>query len=1690
MSENSSKSVTASPISTGGAGTFFEQHVAAYWLAQLLVRGIPPILIKTVVAGVHFQTEHLGWQTDDFLIVCERSGTSVQKLAGQVKLNFTVSAADDDCKRAIQDFWRDFKSSERFSPADDRLVLVTLRGTNTLLKDFVSLLDCARAVQDSTEFERRLSVEGFISDRAIKYCGELQKIVGACEERPVSMADVWPFLRVLHVLSLDLHTSTRQTEAQIKSLLAHTATEGEPLEVADASWNALLAIASNGMTEARRLRREDLPAELQQRHASLGTREQRVLRALGDHTDIILRGIRSTIGPDLHLQRSALVQKVLGELETAQVVLVSGAAGSGKSAIGKDAVSLLLQDHFAFGFRVEEFAQPHFDATLNAGQIPANTSTLGAILGAQSRKVVLVESVERLLERTTRDAFSDLMTLAADDGGMRVLLTCRDYSIDQVRASFLEPAGITHTVIEVPPLEDAELAEVEAALPSLKYPLRNPALRNILRNPYFLDKALAISWSAERPVPESEREFRTLFWREIVRAGNRVPEGMARRREAVFQEVAIRRARALAAHVVCNDLDPDVIGALRNDSLLDSPPDNLSLVATAHDVLEDWAILQWLDEQHLTGEGSLQHLAGAIGAHPAVRRSYRKWVAELVERDPDAADRLFRAAITEPEISAHFRDDTLVSLLRAGASPEFLLRHEAQLLANNRALLKRVIHLLRVACVTTASWHSGTAVQGSISNVPDGPSWATVLRLVHRNLDGFPPDEHPLLLKLIEDAIRNVSWRTPRVDGEESVAAICHWLLERFDNYRFNEARKRVLRVIAKIPKADPVRFEGVLCGTVKGGQRRNKVAEEFRKIVLGSLDGMLAARDLPDLLVSVATEYLLAAEEHAPHDRHGRSSFGLGIHFGIGGGLSQEFSPASALRGPWVSLLHNHPRKGLDFLIKVFNHSADWYVHPRVDDPLEPARQIELTFADGMTRKHWGNQRLWNLYRGTSVGPGFLQSLLMACEKWLLELAETSSEHLDGVLLEVLRRSDSATLAAVVASVATAHPHASGEALLVLLSAPDYIIFDRRRMAGEHHASSFSGRADDWVFDQERKEANSLAHRRHDLETAITNLQLGPFAPRVHAILDRHLATLPPKAEQDESHLIWRLALHRMDVRQYTISDISESEAPGSGTSEGEPAKRYFRFQSKALDPDVQVIVDESAAEIGAMNARLAVLMWGTQAFERGGREHDPSRWREMLESARKMDLNVEQPDGSRDAPGLVAAVCVRDQWEKMSSDQQDWCVGTVCSEVLRQADSWNPLNYVQWSIMGADRACASVVSSLLYRPLTPPQMLRVREAFAAALTHPVERVRWSATRGVDTQFWTNAPILAKRCVDAVATEVMLTEHALHVEKSRPYEERRKVEEIAAAAAMAVRERFWEDGYIAEDAYKTVDISKGFGALAAARILSILGQVPTEPATIAAFAQATRTLVEWWNTDDETEHGNERHFDAEADISKCLRDFLMRTTSAPALEVLQPILDAIDRHPGEIDSIVDGLTAMEDERPNTPQYWFLWELFAESVKQAGWVSYLDDEDSEGSEMLSAIFLTRYWKDNVRHWRSLEGYAHHVHHLFEALPPSSIVLDDYLRFLYHVGEQSLPEAFVRVANALNQGNAQAMLKQANTVFLFEVLLQRHVYGRPLELKRHRDIREGVLVILDFLVEAGSSAAFRMRDDFVTPVMMA
>ncbi|MEE8551638.1 MAG: hypothetical protein V3T08_10335, partial [Gemmatimonadota bacterium] len=84
----------------------------------------------------------------------------------------------------------------------------------------------------------------------------------------------------------------------------------------------------------------------------------------------------------------------------------------------------------------------------------------------------------------------------------------------------------------------------------------------------------------------------------------------------------------------------------------------------------------------------------------------------------------------------------------------------------------------------------------------------------------------------------------------------------------------------------------------------------------------------------------------------------------------------------------------------------------------------------------------------------------------------------------------------------------------------------------------------------------------------------------------------------------------------------------------------------------------------------------------------------------------------------------------------------------------------------------------------------------------------------------------------------------------------------------------------------------------------------------------------------------------------------------------------------------------------------------------------------------------------------------------------------YARYLYKVGEGSLPNAFAIVADRLQVGDPSELLSDGNTVFYLESVLQRYVYGEPLRLKSDPTLRAAALTVLDNLVDAGSSAAYR------------
>lgn len=1688
----------ASPLATGQDGAFFEQHVDAFFLALLLVRGIPPIFVDAQLTEVAFQTERLGRNTDDVLLRCTTGSQHQRRLLAQAKRTFTISAQDEDCVKSFTDFWRDFTDANSFVPGSDALALITRHGTNVLLEQFNALLDTARVSASAAEFVGRLRTPGLLNAKAIAQAGAVRQILDAAKDSPVTDEEVWQLLRHVYVLSLDLNSTTCQTESLIRNMLALTAQGADPMGIAESTWMGLLQLVGReGMPRAGAYTWQNLPEDLRQRHLPIPAPDHAALRILSDRTRTLRRSIRTGVGSGngFHIPRDELSIKVVQALTATRALLVTGPSGAGKSAVASEALEHLQRDHFVYAFRAEEFATAHLDTTLQYAGLSLTAERLRGVLAGQASKVLLVESVERLLEKETREAFRDLLALVRDDPSWQLILTCRDYSVDTIRSSFLDDVAVPYGVLEVPPLTDPELESAVDALPALRRPASSPHLRQLFRNPYVLDKASLMSWPPEAALPADERAFRQKFMREIVRAEHQAGDGMPQRRADTFRQVALRRARALEAYARSDDLDAAALESLLQRDLIVYSEHSRSLAAPAHDVLEDWAILHWLEDRSLVHRSSFADFISELGSHPALRRAYRKWLSELLVADVPRADAWANAVLHDRTLPAYFVDDTLVAVLRSPGAAAFLERQSTLLLAEDALQLRRVIHLIRVACKTTPTWLPPGSRIPPVFFVPQGDAWSAVLRLIREHRASLLPKYTPLIAGLLADWTAIIQPNQLLPAGSADACAIAHALLPHLSDYHSQRSLERMVQLLAMIPLADEFAFRRLLSEAASGSTSRS-VADAVQETLLTSLHSVAACRDVPDAVIQLIEQSYYVTEQDLRNPHFGDFELELESDFGLKDCGTNDFYPVSALHGPFLFLLQFHPEIALEFMIRFLNRAADWYAHPPRwrRRPLETPWEIELTFPDGGRVRQSCSARLWGMYRGLEASPNILQCALMAFEHWLLQRCQTHPSEIEGLLLRVLRESQHVATAAVVASIAIAHPEAAGAAALTLLTCADLVRLDKSRMVADsrgwnHLRGLLPSQGENLIYEQERTTSDAFAHRRRDLEWVAFVLQATSRQATVEALLDEHHRQLPPLDQQTDNDRIWRIALQRMDRRQYTTRLIPKEPPAADAPTEPESvpaASPRILFQPNPFPDDIQAMLDSDASAETAHTNAMALFLWGFGVFQDKS-SMSAAEWRAQLELAQSLADNaslaaVDELGFHTRGIEYVAAVCVRDHWDELNLEERDWSFSRLCECVGIGADSSDETHSIQRGGTDSARAAAFVIPLLLTKLLRDEQRQRAIQSLAVALTHAADEVIDYAVAGIRQFLWTADPELCRTCVGALAREAAALDAQLRAERDRPWNERMTSRSLERDIAEAVRREIIERRPVS-DADVRLAAPGWHARRTGLRILTLLADQGSDQLAHAAYDGAVEQLANAWRIDD---RGSRRDYQWESGCAQSIARFAVSLPLAEAQPLVAPLVALLERQLWDpVGSFIKDLLLAEValHRPDT--FWRLWQLFADRARATSWPQQLEHY-GEHDKLLRHLFLGISWESKVRHWRSLDHQSHRITELFNSLPPCAAVVSAYVNFLLSVGSHSLPAAFIEVANKLLRSNAQTLLTQDETVTGLEILLQRYVYSAPALLKSDAVLRAAVLVLLDELVEAGSSAAYRMRDDFVTP----
>lgn len=1131
----------SNPFSTGGGGVNFETRVQAAFTVLMLSGRLAPCIPPFPIIKIKLQGHYAGFNTDDFIVFSKQPETEKEaRFLAQIKHDISITARDTTFAEVIQSTWNDF-NDESFNPNTDALALITGPLSATDINDVRPILEWARHAENEAEFFTKINTANFSSDAKRKKLEAFKThLKTANGETDVSDKQLWEFLKAFHLIGYDLDIESGSTLSLLHSLIAQYANES-----ALSLWARIVDAVQISNQNAGTITLETLPEDIRTAFSTVSSFSwSSDITKLKEHGDYILGGIRTTVG-GVHIEQPDVFSELLSLTETSSFVFVSGERGSGKSSLIRKFSGYISKSAPIFCLRTEDLEQSHLDNVFSAMGLRSSLHDLEAGFALMPKKYLIIESLEKLLELEKTTAFTDLLHLLNKRQGWTVIATGRDYAYQQITFNYLQPFGVNFKTLTLNGFSNDQVQNLCERLEPLQKISDNPNLKPLLKSPFFADLAYRVlQTGTEFTSQDGEKEFRIAVWRDVIAKEQERANGMPLKRKQAFINIAVSRAKKMFYGVPEAEFDGDAIFKLEEDNLVRRDSKN-SLVSPAHDVLEDWALDQYIEDAYRRYSSHTQDFLNSIGHEPAINRAFRLWLHQKLRYGEDVYD-FVCSVISSQDIQSYWQDETIAAILQGNNPDEFLSSLKNQLFLDDGKLLKRFCFILRIACQTPDQAFNSKLKQSddrylvdALLLKPYGQGWKAIICFLFENRDSLFEGLTPHVTAVLNNwsFLLNLNEDLPLPAREAGLLAL-HLLAPLKESYRDDGNRKKLLSIIIKTIPAIREEFLRLLEADVfvdKADERsrRPHYVEEFCKMAFQGIEAAFFCKYDPDTLIKLAHFEWLIRKSKKGHSYRYSSTIGVNHYFRLHE-HRYEFSPASGAKGPFQHLLRFHPRKGLDFILRLLNIAAEEYAYSDLDAPdsysstqRAPSKPVfeplTIQLNDGTKIQQHYSSRLWAAYRGHSVIPYLLQSALMALENWLIAYAEYSeSDQLEWLFDYILRNSNSVMPTAVLASVATGFPTKVEKSALPLLRTAELYHMDRSRIIHERGGneinwhSGFQRDTLSEIYSEERRAAALRPWRTEHLETLIVRLQFSEWRDEALAAIDLLRASEPQvKAEQ-----------------------------------------------------------------------------------------------------------------------------------------------------------------------------------------------------------------------------------------------------------------------------------------------------------------------------------------------------------------------------------------------------------------------------------------------------------------------------------------------------------------------------------------------------------------------------------------------
>lgn len=221
--------------------------------------------------------------------------------------------------------------------------------------------------------------------------------------------------------------------------------------------------------------------------------------------------------------------------------------------------------------------------------------------------------------------------------------------------------------------------------------------------------------------------------------------------------------------------------------------------------------------------------------------------------------------------------------------------------------------------------------------------------------------------------------------------------------------------------------------------------------------------------------------------------------------------------------------------------------------------------------------------------------------------------------------------------------------------------------------------------------------------------------------------------------------------------------------------------------------------------------------------------------------------------------------------------------------------------------------------------------------------------------------------------------------------------------------------------------------------------------------------------------------------VTQALARFVLSCAEATARHIVEVLLAALRDHPAKMADFVEQIILAEDRRanPSEGRFWMLWNAIADATCEQ--VSQDQEQDkARFGRLIRVLLLGISWPPEAHEWRTLTGQGGRLLDFFRRLPPDLATLRTFSVITARFRSELVPKALPAIQHVLSQLPEREFLDDT-TVTTLEALLGDLIYSGASDVRRKSELRTATLALLDLLVEASSSAAFKLRDDFLTPL---